>query len=93
MALRDAIDAGILDILGPVTSTEEFARRLVAIGIGDRSDAPLRGDRKPSSEAVARAAFGVRLGLAPVYADLDALLLASTSSPPPPSGGITRGGR
>src|SRR5260221_6151441 len=28
-----------------------------------------------------------------VYADLDALLLASTSSPPPPSGGITRGGR
>lgn len=43
-ALRDAIDAGILDVLGPVASSEEFARRLSAIGIADRSDAPLRGD-------------------------------------------------
>ncbi|MGC1852402.1 MAG: hypothetical protein WA687_08190 [Solirubrobacterales bacterium] len=43
-ALRDAIDAGILDVLGPVASPEEFARRLIAIGIADRSDAPLRGD-------------------------------------------------
>lgn len=43
-ALRDAIDAGILDVLGPVASREEFARRLIAIGIVDRSDAPLRGD-------------------------------------------------
>ena len=43
-ALRDAIDAGILDVLGPVASSEEFARRLSAIGIVDRSDAPLRGD-------------------------------------------------
>lgn len=42
-ALRDAIDAGILDILGPVASSEEFARRLIAIGIVDRSDAPLSG--------------------------------------------------
>lgn len=42
VALRDAIDAGILDILGPVASHEEFARRLIAIGIVDRSDAPLR---------------------------------------------------
>ncbi len=40
-ALRDAIDAGILDVLGPVASSEEFARRLIAIGIVDRSDAPL----------------------------------------------------
>jgi hypothetical protein len=40
-ALRDAIDAGILDVLGPVGSREEFARRLIAIGIVDRSDAPL----------------------------------------------------
>jgi hypothetical protein len=40
-ALREAIDAGILDVLGPVGSREEFARRLVAIGIVDRSDAPL----------------------------------------------------
>lgn len=40
-ALRDAIDAGILDILGPVASGDEFARRLIAIGIVDRSDAPL----------------------------------------------------
>ena len=43
-ALRDAIETGILDVLGPVTCPEEFARRLVAIGIVDRSDAPLRGD-------------------------------------------------
>jgi hypothetical protein len=42
-ALRDAIDAGILDILGPVASPDEFARRLIAIGIVDRSDAPLSG--------------------------------------------------
>jgi hypothetical protein len=41
--LRDAIDAGILDILGPVASGDEFARRLIAIGIVDRSDAPLSG--------------------------------------------------
>jgi hypothetical protein len=41
--LRDAIDAGILDILGPVASREQFARRLIAIGIVDRSDAPLLG--------------------------------------------------
>lgn len=37
-ALRDAIDAGILDVLGPAASPEEFARRLIAIGIVDRSD-------------------------------------------------------
>ena len=43
MALRDAIDAGILDIRGPVASGDEFARRLIAIGIVDRSDAPLSG--------------------------------------------------
>jgi hypothetical protein len=40
-ALRDAIDAGILDVLGPVASREEFAQRLTAIGIVDRSDTPL----------------------------------------------------
>jgi hypothetical protein len=44
VALRDAIETGILDLLGLVTCPEEFARRLVAIGIVDRSDAPLRGD-------------------------------------------------
>jgi hypothetical protein len=37
-ALRDAIDAGILDVLAPVASREEFAQRLTAIGIVDRSD-------------------------------------------------------
>jgi len=42
--LRDAIDAGILDILGPVSRPEEFARRLIAIGIVDRSDASLSGE-------------------------------------------------
>lgn len=40
MVILDAV-AGILDILGPVGSREEFARRLIAIGIVDRSDAPL----------------------------------------------------
>jgi hypothetical protein len=43
-ALRDAIDAGILDVLGPVASPDEFARRLIAIGVVDRSDAPLSGN-------------------------------------------------
>jgi hypothetical protein len=43
-ALRDAIEAGILDILSPVPSREQFARRLIAIGIVDRSDAPLISD-------------------------------------------------
>ena len=41
-ALRDAIDAGILDVLGPVASPDEFARRLIAIGIVDRSDERFR---------------------------------------------------
>jgi hypothetical protein len=40
-ALRRAIDAGLLDALGPVNSRDEFARRLLAIGLVDRSDAPL----------------------------------------------------
>jgi hypothetical protein len=42
-ALREAIDAGILDVLAPVVSREEFAQRLTAIGIVDRSDMPLPG--------------------------------------------------
>ncbi len=40
-ALRRAIDAGLLDALGPVNSRDEFARRLLAIGLVDRSDTPL----------------------------------------------------
>jgi hypothetical protein len=44
-ALREAIDIGILDVLDPVDSREEFARRLIAIGIVDRSDTPLCGER------------------------------------------------
>jgi hypothetical protein len=43
-ALCEAIEAGILDFLGPVSRPEEFARRLIAIGIVDRSDAPLSGE-------------------------------------------------
>lgn len=43
-ALREAINLGILDVLGPVASREEFGRRLIAIGIVDRSDTPLRGE-------------------------------------------------
>ncbi|MBS1675797.1 MAG: hypothetical protein JST08_00280 [Actinobacteria bacterium] len=41
-ALRRAIAAGLLDALGPVASLEEFARRLIGLGFGDRSDRPLR---------------------------------------------------
>jgi hypothetical protein len=40
-ALRRAIDAGLLDVLGPVNSRDEFARRLLAIRLVDRSDTPL----------------------------------------------------
>lgn len=42
-ALRRAIDAGLLDVLGPVNSRDEFARRLLAIGLIDRSDKPVAG--------------------------------------------------
>jgi hypothetical protein len=38
--LRRGIDAGLLDVLGPVNSRDEFARRLLAIGLVDRSDTP-----------------------------------------------------
>lgn len=40
-ALRRAIDAGLPDLLGPVNSRDEFARRLLAIGLIDRSHSPL----------------------------------------------------
>lgn len=40
-SLRRAIDAGLLDTLEPVNSRDEFARRLMAIGLVDRSDQPL----------------------------------------------------
>jgi hypothetical protein len=43
-ALRRAIDAGLLDALGPVASREEFARRLLAMGMVDGSDEPLPDD-------------------------------------------------
>lgn len=43
-ALRRAIEAGLLDALRPVGSREEFARRLLAIGMVDGSDEPLPGD-------------------------------------------------
>ncbi len=39
-ALRRAIDAGLLDVLAPVNSRDEFGRRLLAIGLVDRSDMP-----------------------------------------------------
>ncbi|MBN9624210.1 MAG: hypothetical protein J0H06_14895, partial [Actinobacteria bacterium] len=42
-ALLRAIDAGILDALGPVASRDEFARRLLAMGMIDDSDEPLPG--------------------------------------------------
>ncbi|HET7444546.1 MAG TPA: hypothetical protein VFJ57_07805 [Solirubrobacterales bacterium] len=37
-ALQRALDAGLLDVLGSVGSRDEFSRRLIAIGIIDRSD-------------------------------------------------------
>lgn len=43
-ALLRALDAGILDVLGPVPGRNEFARRLLAIGMVDRSD----GGRLPA---------------------------------------------
>lgn len=42
-ALRRAIEAGLVDALGPVANREEFARRLLAIGIIDGPDEPLPG--------------------------------------------------
>lgn len=42
-ALRRAIDAGLLDTLGPVADHEEFSRRLLAMGLVDGSDEPLPG--------------------------------------------------
>ncbi len=40
-ALQRALDAGLLEALGPVAGREAFARRLLALGILDRSDNPL----------------------------------------------------
>lgn len=41
-ALRRGIDAGLLDVLRPlVSSRDEFGRRLLAIGLIDRSHNPL----------------------------------------------------
>jgi len=38
------MDAGLLDVLGAVSSRDEFSRRLIAIGMTDRSDEPLPRD-------------------------------------------------
>lgn len=43
-SLRRGIDAGLLDVLRAVNSRDEFARRLLAIGLIDRSDNPLPED-------------------------------------------------
>jgi hypothetical protein len=51
-ALRDAIEAGILELLGPVTSPEEFARRLSPSASLIVSDAPLRGDGEAAVSGV-----------------------------------------
>jgi hypothetical protein len=43
-SLRRAIEAGLLGALGPVVDRERFGRRLISIGMADRSDRPLSGD-------------------------------------------------
>jgi hypothetical protein len=48
-SLRRAIEAGLLDELGPVAGREEFSRRLLAIGMADRSDRPLPEDEGRAS--------------------------------------------
>ena len=40
-ALRRAIGAGLLDALAPASGSEEFSRRLIALGFTDLSDRPL----------------------------------------------------
>lgn len=48
-ALRRGIDAGLLDVLRPpVNSRDEFGRRLLEIGLIDRSDNPANGGRTMS---------------------------------------------
>jgi hypothetical protein len=42
-ALRRAVEAGMLEALRPVSSRDEFARRLLAMGMVDGSDSPLPG--------------------------------------------------
>jgi len=42
-ALQRALDGGLLDVLGPVSGREEFGGRLLAVGMVDRSDLPLKG--------------------------------------------------
>lgn len=44
-ALRRGIDAGLLDALGPVNSRDEFARRLLAIGLIEPLRQPAAGKR------------------------------------------------
>jgi hypothetical protein len=41
--LRRAIEAGLLDAVGPVSDRGAFARRLIAMGMVDRSDRQLGG--------------------------------------------------
>jgi hypothetical protein len=54
-ALRHAMDAGLLDALESVSDRELFARRLIAIGMEDRSDRPL-----PCAEGAGEGSTGRR---------------------------------
>lgn len=42
-SLQAAIAAGLLPLLEPVKDRDEFARRLLSIGLRDRSDRPMEG--------------------------------------------------
>jgi hypothetical protein len=57
-ALRRAIAAGLLEALGPVASREDFGRRLIALGLVDRSDALLGSEPVSSRGAIVGSGSG-----------------------------------
>lgn len=84
-ALRRAIDAGLLDVLGPVNSCDEFARRLLAIGLVDRSDHPLPEGGSPETASAESTRGGESSGAGGLERDP-----SRTSSPSPETYGVVR---